>query len=1056
MAWLAVGSTIVAAACAAAPQAGDPLAPVPAKVEEAGGAVGVPLGFTVTLFAAPPKVSYPTCVAVVPQGDTVYVGCDLNASLDTKPDRGRIVRCRDTDGDGRADQFTDVAAMDSPRGLLAVPGPDGNGVDLFVMHPPHLSVYRDADGDGVAETSTVLVRDLGFDLSFRGADHTTNGIRWGIDGWIYVAVGDYGFAKATGSDGRTVRLRGGGIVRVRPDGSELEIVSRGQRNIFDVAVSPRLDLFTLDNTNDGGGWDKRLSHVPHGGQMGYPSLFAHFADEIVKPMIDDGGGGPTGSLFVDEPTLPAGLSPALFTCCGDVSRHPLEPQGASFRAETRPAFKIPGGAIDIDVDASGVFFISTWLNGGFNYRGPDVGRILRITPPVADPPVALPTIPTARSSIVELVAAIGSASHTCRIAAQRELLRRQAVDAAEPLRAMAASPAPLSARIAALFTFKQLRGAAAQPAIVALAADPSLREHALRALADRQGELADTPVEPFLAGLTDADPRVRLQAVRGLGRFAAPGPGVAAAVLKAMVPLTHDDDPIVSHVAVDSLVRLQAVDACLAALDAGPLEARAGAARVLQRLHLPAVINGLEAWLARAPRAQEPGGADPARLLVLRALCRLRSEEATDDKGFWGTRPDVSGPYYKPVAWRETDRVTMLLQGELAAAGPALAKPLLAALKRHKIELPDMERKMVALAGDDRGYRHTLVGLLGPGRRPVTRDMAEMFADVAVEESADVGLRGVALRALHGRVDQPGMFEPAFRGFACVGAVDAPPDLTRVWGEFVRDQQLARVAGDLAKRAAAGRPSERELALAALAAIADGPRSKPEERTVALHVLEEAWRSPPQAVSLLRGIGRAGIESQALQVRSRLDAAEKEVREAAAFAATRLSLDADVAVDPQLPRLAAMPIADVVTRLAGAKGDARVGQRLFARQGCIACHAVAANEPARGPLLAGIGSRASRAELAESILRPSAKVLPAFATQVFVTDDGRIHQGFVSREADDEIEIRDAAGIATVLRREQIEERSKSDVSPMPQGLVDPLTFDQFAALLAYLETLKD
>ena len=139
------------------------------------------------------------------------------------------------------------------------------------MHPSHLSVCRDADGDGVAETSTVLVRALGLDLSFRGADHTTDGIRWGIAGWISVAMGDYGFAKAAGSDGRTVRLRGGGIVRVRPDGSELEIVSCGQRNIFDVTVSPRLDLFTLDNTNDGGGWDKRLSHVPHGGQMGYYS-----------------------------------------------------------------------------------------------------------------------------------------------------------------------------------------------------------------------------------------------------------------------------------------------------------------------------------------------------------------------------------------------------------------------------------------------------------------------------------------------------------------------------------------------------------------------------------------------------------------------------------------------------------------------------------------------------------------------------------------------------------------------------------------------------------------
>jgi hypothetical protein len=42
-----------------------------------------------------------------------------------------------------------------------------------------------------------------------------------------------------------------------------------------------------------------------------------------------------------------------------------------------------------------------------------------------------------------------------------------------------------------------------------------------------------------------------------------------------------------------------------------------------------------------------------------------------------------------------------------------------------------------------------------------------------------------------------------------------------------------------------------------------------------------------------------------------------------------------------------------------------------------------------------------------------------------------------------------------LIRREQIEQRSKTDVSPMPQGLVDTMTFEQFVSLLAYLDTLK-
>ena len=179
----------------------------------------------------PPDVRYPTCLAAAPTGE-VFVGVDENGSLDAKPGRGRVVRCIDGDGDGKADKFNVFAKMDSPRGVVFDAG------TLYVLHPPDLTAYHDDNGDGVADRSETLVKGIGFDLKFRGADHTTNGIRLGIDGYIYVAVGDYGFVKAVGKDGTTLQLRGGGIVRVRTDGSGLEVVSRGQRNIYDVAVDP--------------------------------------------------------------------------------------------------------------------------------------------------------------------------------------------------------------------------------------------------------------------------------------------------------------------------------------------------------------------------------------------------------------------------------------------------------------------------------------------------------------------------------------------------------------------------------------------------------------------------------------------------------------------------------------------------------------------------------------------------------------------------------------------------------------------------------------------------
>ena len=182
-----------------------------------------------------------------------------------------IVRLRDTDGDGKADEFKKFAEMESPRGVIW-DGPErhrrpARSTSCIRRSSPPIT---DTDGDGVADKQEDIVTGLGFDLDFRGADHTTNGCRLGIDGLIYIAVGDYGFTKAIAKDGTTLSMRGGGIVRVRPDGTGFEIVSRGQRNIYDVAVSPTLDLFTRDNTNDGGGWNVRLSPRPARRAHGLP------------------------------------------------------------------------------------------------------------------------------------------------------------------------------------------------------------------------------------------------------------------------------------------------------------------------------------------------------------------------------------------------------------------------------------------------------------------------------------------------------------------------------------------------------------------------------------------------------------------------------------------------------------------------------------------------------------------------------------------------------------------------------------------------------------------
>jgi hypothetical protein len=261
---------------------------------------------------------------------TLYVSSDGNGSLDRKPHLGRVLRVRDTNGDGQGDEVKAfVADVDSPRGLV------WDHDRLYLLHPPDVSVFIDKNGDGVADEKQTLIRGIGWTFKDRPADHGSNGLTLGIDGWLYAAIGDFGFMEAVGTDGTRLQMRGGGVVRFRPDGSGLETWADGTRNILEVALSPELEGFTRDNTNDGGGWDIRLHHFSGRTQHGYPRLFKNFGDEIIQPLADYGGGSGCGAAWIDEPGLPARWNNAPFTADWGrdwVYHHGLTPKGATMKS----------------------------------------------------------------------------------------------------------------------------------------------------------------------------------------------------------------------------------------------------------------------------------------------------------------------------------------------------------------------------------------------------------------------------------------------------------------------------------------------------------------------------------------------------------------------------------------------------------------------------------------------------------------------------------------------------------------------------------------------------
>ncbi|WP_406697379.1 HEAT repeat domain-containing protein [Singulisphaera sp. Ch08] len=997
--------------------------------------IKAPSDFKVTLFAAPPDIRYPACLAAAPTGE-VFVGIDENGSLDAKADRGRVVRCIDDDGDGRADRFNVFAKMDSPRGLIV------DGGTLYVLHPPKLTAFHDEDGDGVADRSEVLVDGIGFDLKFRGADHTTNGIRLGIDGWIYVAVGDYGFIKAVGKDGTALQLHGGGVARVRTDGTGLEQFSRGQRNIYDVAIDPLMNVFTRDNTNDGGGWDVRLSQVIQTGQYGYPSLFTRFSDEIVPPLADYGGGSPTGSLYVQEPGLPPGFSDTLYTCewgRSVVERHPLESKGAGFKAGKEPFVELPRPT-DMDIDGQSHIYIASWREGGFVFDKPDVGYVVRVSPKDHSPP-KFPDLKAASDE--QVVRYLAAPSDVLRLNAQREIVRRAKPSFAPELEALALADGPLPSRAAAIFALKQLLGNQAQASLIRLAKVDPVREFALRALADRKSDAAGSPAEPFLNALADTNPRVRLQAVIGLARLN------HREAAQAILPCIEDDDPLVVHAAINALVSLDAVEVCLKALDPSSPRLIPGAVRVLQSLHDARTVDGLIQKLAKDRD-------ETTQRACLKALCRLYYREADWDGRWWGTRPDTSGPYFTATAWSETDRIGRALTETLRKADTGLARWLLIELLKNKVDLDGSTAMAIKLAKDDPTLHIATVESL-VGQQNLSDDAIRVLGTVAAAGRETPALRTKALRGLVRHLDQPAALDAAVTGFATVAGLE-PRDsaLNGVLQDFLREGRHARNLKPILAFVDDADPARSALAYAILLEVDRNPRSPSEAKAAVRKAIDGAWSQPKTAASLLRAIGQRRVTAYALQVRNHLEDPNQDVRDAAVIASRRLDLDhATRRGGKSAPTIATLPFDQVIAGLEKAKGDPSLGAELFQKQGCLACHTVAADEPPKGPFLGGIGTRYSRAELTESILKPNAKIAQGFETQKFATVAGLQYEGFVVREAGDEVELRNAAGEVTVIPKKDIEERGKAETSVMPTGLADPLTVADLASLLAYLESLK-
>ena len=292
--------------------------------------VSVPAGFSISLFADNPLAPDIYTMTIDDAGRVLVAG------------RGYVRVLVDDDGDGIADRSIDLidGLKDGPMGLLA------EGETLYVISEGGLQRYRGYNGmDKLKGPPETLVK-----LKTSG-EHDAHMIRRGPDGWLYLLCGNSAGVNKRTIVGRRSPVKNpvaGAMLRISPDGKDVEVVADGFRNPYSFDFNLEGEPFASDSDNErcvGLPWYEqcRFYHIIPAGNYGWrsPQLGKfwrkppYFID-CVAPVCYLGRGSPTGVACYRHTHFPEYYRGGFFLAdwtFGRIDFVPLEEDGSTYTGE---------------------------------------------------------------------------------------------------------------------------------------------------------------------------------------------------------------------------------------------------------------------------------------------------------------------------------------------------------------------------------------------------------------------------------------------------------------------------------------------------------------------------------------------------------------------------------------------------------------------------------------------------------------------------------------------------------------------------------------------------
>ncbi len=975
----------------------------------------------IDLFAEDPLLATPTGIDIDSLGRVWAIESNTHFPPEgyTGHPTDRVLVFTDKDGDGRAEApvvFADdikhamsIAVRPAWMNVIQLPGQPApeSATQVFLATRRDLQLLEDIDGDGKADRRHVLLK-----LDTTG-DYPHNGLAgFAFDALdnVYIGLGENLGRDYTliGRDG--AKLSGGGeggnVYRFRPDGSGLEFWSTGYWNPHASCIDALGHLFTVDNDPDSRP-PCRLMHSVRGGDFGYRFRngrkglhpFTAWNGEIpgTLPMLAGTGEAPSGILAYESAGLPEEFVGDLIGgSWGDhrVDRFRLKQKGASYESVAEPL--IVGDQnfrpVGIATAPDGSLYLTDWVLREYKVHGR--GRIWRISnvDQQAHQPIDVEAIKSLTDQ-AQLLKHIGSS----KLAERRVAARRLADLAIRPLIALAQNgKAPIRSRY---------------EAVTALIPHKGL---------DHERQLTQY-------GLATAAPYDAVQALYLEYYTQVPSIPRTIEILKS--PSGND-----SHYLLGSMRSLSPL---IRSLGSTQPKAAVVLLNKVAGLNDPFVYGELVQLLRStltSPQlekalASKAGLEPPLRLaLVLAAARRSEPFEQVAALGLVDTDAQVR-------------RVTV----------QAVAEKKLVSLK------PAVEAVLTSESMNEELFLATLAAIeMLDGKSPVDFDKTPAAKYVIPVLKSSLDKPGIAIQAI--RLAQP---KESPEVAALLAGV--------VTGSYSLELKLEAI------RTLVSSPTPESLS--ALRMVAEDVLADPTLRQWAFiglanqPAIDTDWwvkhwslgRSTPQALAVMSGLKSRLTEPD---VAEKLDLAKLPPEDSPLVEAVALALpdNSTYATDPMKHLLAARPKtnADWAKLLEGTPADdpAAVtrGQLIFSHPGgpgCIKCHRMEGRGGLIGPDLSHVGGAFTTEKLVTSILEPSREISPQFTTWVMTTPAGQVYTGMLVFENEGKTFLGNADGLTLELNTIDVETRTPSKTSVMPEKLVDKLSRQEWLDLIAFLRSRK-